>query len=199
MGANVRADHGSGLSSSLLLCPPPQLSWLPEEVPSVQDVNANPSATWMSPGPQQAPTSGAKLSGSPRPSAPEMGVEGRDEWLRGEMEDGGSDVDTQEGEEPGEYIMCLCFLSFLGSRDQRWAHEGQPSAWDNPRGDHGPHLPASGPGPSLQQSPDGQPLRPDSRPRDCRYSPYGCCPDGHTAALGPQWQGCPGASCRQSR
>lgn len=115
------------------------------------------------------------------------------------MEGSGSDVDTQEGEELGEYIMCLCFLFFLGSRDQRWAHGEQLSAWDNPRGDHGPHLQASGPAPSLQQSPDWQPLRSDSRPRDCRYSPYGCCPDGHTTSLGPQWQGCPGASCGQSR
>ncbi|XP_060031479.1 papilin isoform X2 [Erinaceus europaeus] len=60
--------------------------------------------------------------------------------------------------------------------------------------DQDPHLPASGPAPSLQQ-----PLGSDLGGRDCRHSPHGCCPDGHTASLGPQWQGCPGTSCEQSR
>lgn len=93
----------------------------------------------------------------------------------------------------------FCFL-FLDSRDQRWARLEQPSAWGNPRGDQSPHqLPASGPASSLQQSPHQQPLRPGSRFQDCRHSPHGCCPDGHTASLGPQWQGCPEAFCQQSR
>lgn len=59
---------------------------------------------------------------------------------------------------------------------------------------------APGPAPSLQLSSYGQPLQPGSGPHDCRQSSHGCCPDGHTASLGPQWQGCPGASlCQQSR
>ncbi|XP_017513082.3 papilin isoform X10 [Manis javanica] len=85
------------------------------------------------------------------------------------------------------------------SRNQWWAPQKQPSAQGNLRGDQGPHPPAPGPGPSLQQSPHRQPLQAGSMPWDCRHSPHGCCPDGHTASLGPQWQGCPGASCQQSR
>ncbi|XP_026967505.1 papilin isoform X3 [Sagmatias obliquidens] len=84
-------------------------------------------------------------------------------------------------------------------RDQWWAPQEQPSARGNPRGDQSPHLPAPGPAPSLRHSSHRQPLRSGLGPRDCRHSPHGCCPDGHTASLGPQWQGCPGASCQQSR
>uniref|UniRef100_G1Q7M1 Papilin, proteoglycan like sulfated glycoprotein n=1 Tax=Myotis lucifugus TaxID=59463 RepID=G1Q7M1_MYOLU len=86
----------------------------------------------------------------------------------------------------------------LGSRDQWWATPEQPSTLGNPRED-GPHLPAPRPASSLQPSPEQQPLWSGSEPQDCRHSPHGCCPDGHTASLGPQWQGCPGASCQQSR
>ncbi|XP_032338203.1 papilin isoform X2 [Camelus ferus] len=85
------------------------------------------------------------------------------------------------------------------SRDQWWAPQEQPSIQGNPRGDQSPHLPALGPALSPQQSSHQQTLRSGSGPRDCRHSPYGCCPDGHTASLGPQWQGCLGASCQQSR
>ncbi|XP_039739651.1 papilin isoform X2 [Pteropus medius] len=85
------------------------------------------------------------------------------------------------------------------SRDQWWAPREQPSARGNPRGDLSPHLPAPGPAPSLQQMPQQQPLRSGSWPHDCRHSTHGCCPDGHTASLGPQWQGCPGTSCQQSK
>ncbi|OWK09764.1 hypothetical protein Celaphus_00006015, partial [Cervus elaphus hippelaphus] len=85
-------------------------------------------------------------------------------------------------------------------RDQWWAPQEQPSAWGNPRGDQSPPVSAPGPAPSLQLSSYGQPLQPGSGPHDCRQSSHGCCPDGHTASLGPQWQGCPGASlCQQSR
>ncbi|KAM7156010.1 papilin isoform 4-T4 [Molossus nigricans] len=84
------------------------------------------------------------------------------------------------------------------SRDQ-WAPQEQPSARGNPRGDQGPLLPAPGPVSSLQQSSSQQALWSGSGPQDCRHSLYGCCPDGHTASLGPQWQGCSGASCQQSR
>ncbi|XP_055989319.1 papilin [Sorex fumeus] len=35
--------------------------------------------------------------------------------------------------------------------------------------------------------------------QDCRHSPHGCCPDSHTASLGPRWQGCLETSCEQSR
>ncbi|XP_059951868.1 papilin [Mesoplodon densirostris] len=84
-------------------------------------------------------------------------------------------------------------------RDQWWAPQEQPSARGNPRGDHSPHLPAPGPALSLRHSSHQQPLRSGLGSRDCRHSPHGCCPDGHTASLGPQWQGCPGASCQQSR
>ncbi|XP_014394827.1 PREDICTED: papilin [Myotis brandtii] len=87
----------------------------------------------------------------------------------------------------------------LDSRDQWWAPREQPSTPGNPRGDQGPHLPAPGPASSLQPSPEQQPLWSGPGPQDCRHSPHGCCPDGHTASLGPQWQGCPGASCQQSR
>ncbi|XP_015990263.2 papilin isoform X3 [Rousettus aegyptiacus] len=85
------------------------------------------------------------------------------------------------------------------SRDQRWSPQEQPSARGNPRGHLSPHLPAPGPAPSLQQMPQQQPLRSGSWPQDCRHSTHGCCPDGHTASLGPQWQGCPGTSCQQSK
>ncbi|XP_072819476.1 papilin isoform X2 [Vicugna pacos] len=85
------------------------------------------------------------------------------------------------------------------SRNQWWASQEQPSIQGNPRGDQSSHLPALGPALSPQQSSHQQTLRSGSGPRDCRHSPYGCCPDGHTASLGPQWQGCLGASCQQSR
>ncbi|KAM9646229.1 papilin isoform 2-T2 [Trichechus inunguis] len=85
------------------------------------------------------------------------------------------------------------------SRGQWWAPQGRSSAWSNPRGNQGPHLSAPGPAPSLQQSPHQQSLRSGSVPWDCRHSPHGCCPDGHTASLGPLWQGCPRVSCQQSR
>ncbi|XP_054232897.1 papilin isoform X10 [Homo sapiens] len=92
------------------------------------------------------------------------------------------------------------------SRGQWWAAQEHPSARGDhrgergdPRGDQGTHLSALGPAPSLQQPPYQQPLRSGSGPHDCRHSPHGCCPDGHTASLGPQWQGCPGAPCQQSR
>ncbi|XP_019588925.2 papilin [Rhinolophus sinicus] len=86
------------------------------------------------------------------------------------------------------------------SRNQEWTHLEQPSTQGNPRGNQSPHhLPASGPAPSLQQSPRQQPLQSGSRFHDCRHSLHGCCPDGHTTSLGPQWQGCPEASCKQSR
>ncbi|XP_037688264.1 papilin isoform X3 [Choloepus didactylus] len=73
------------------------------------------------------------------------------------------------------------------ARDPWWAPQERPSAQGNPRGAQDPHLAA----PSLQQAHSGA--------RDCRHSPHGCCPDGHTVSLGPQWQGCPGGSCQQSR
>nr|XP_054522060.1 papilin isoform X8 [Pan troglodytes] len=92
------------------------------------------------------------------------------------------------------------------SRGQWWAAQEHPSARGDhrgergdPRGDQGTHLSALGPAPSLQQPPYQQPLWSGSGPHDCRHSPHGCCPDGHTASLGPQWQGCPGAPCQQSR
>ncbi|XP_020030715.2 papilin isoform X1 [Castor canadensis] len=86
-------------------------------------------------------------------------------------------------------------------RHQQWAAQERPWVQSKSRGNQGPHLSAPGPAPSLQQSPHWQPPRSGSGSRDCRYSPYGCCPDGHTLSLGPQWQGCPGAgaSCQQSR
>lgn len=94
----------------------------------------------------------------------------------------------------------FCFLLFPDFRDQWWAPQEQPSARGNPKGDQSPPLSAPGPAPSLQLSSYRQPLRPGSGPRNCRQSSHGCCPDGHTASLGPQWQGCPGASsCQQSR
>ncbi|XP_017384204.1 papilin isoform X1 [Cebus imitator] len=92
------------------------------------------------------------------------------------------------------------------SRGQWWAAQEHPSARGDPRGergdprgDQGTHLSALGPAPSLQQSSFQQPLRSGSGPHDCRHSPHGCCPDGHTVSLGPQWQGCPTAPCQQSR
>uniref|UniRef100_I3M367 Papilin, proteoglycan like sulfated glycoprotein n=1 Tax=Ictidomys tridecemlineatus TaxID=43179 RepID=I3M367_ICTTR len=87
------------------------------------------------------------------------------------------------------------------SRDQRWAAQERPWLQSNPRRDQGLQLSALGPAPSLQQSPHWLPPRSGSGTSDCRYSPHGCCPDGHTASLGPQWQGCPGtgALCQQSR
>lgn len=92
-----------------------------------------------------------------------------------------------------------CVFSFflLDSRDQWWLPQEQTLVQGNPSGAQGLHLP--GLAPSLPQSPHQQPPRSGLAPRDCRHSPYGCCPDGHTASLGPQWQGCPGASCQQSR
>ncbi|KAM5178036.1 papilin [Callospermophilus lateralis] len=87
------------------------------------------------------------------------------------------------------------------SRDQRWAAQERPWVQSNPRRDQGLQLSALGPAPSLQQSPHWLPPRSGSGTSDCRHSPHGCCPDGQTASLGPQWQGCPGtgALCQQSR
>ncbi|KFO24233.1 papilin isoform X2 [Fukomys damarensis] len=76
------------------------------------------------------------------------------------------------------------------SRDQR--------PWVPNRSRGLPDSPPSPPGqtPSLQQPP-----RSGLRAHNCRHSTYGCCPDGHTASLGPQGQGCPRteAWCQQSR
>ncbi|NWR10932.1 PPN protein, partial [Paradoxornis webbianus] len=35
--------------------------------------------------------------------------------------------------------------------------------------------------------------------QDCRQSPHGCCPDGHTPASGPLRRGCPSGTCHQNR
>nr|XP_021389233.1 papilin isoform X4 [Lonchura striata domestica]XP_021389234.1 papilin isoform X4 [Lonchura striata domestica]XP_021389235.1 papilin isoform X4 [Lonchura striata domestica]XP_021389236.1 papilin isoform X4 [Lonchura striata domestica]XP_021389237.1 papilin isoform X4 [Lonchura striata domestica] len=35
--------------------------------------------------------------------------------------------------------------------------------------------------------------------QDCHQSPHGCCPDGRTAASGPQGRGCPFSTCHQNR
>ncbi|NXB20945.1 PPN protein, partial [Rhagologus leucostigma] len=35
--------------------------------------------------------------------------------------------------------------------------------------------------------------------QDCRQSPHGCCPDGHTPASGPLGRGCPFSTCHQNR
>ncbi|XP_006865675.1 PREDICTED: papilin [Chrysochloris asiatica] len=86
------------------------------------------------------------------------------------------------------------------SRGHWRAPQGRPSAWSNPRGDQGSHLSALVPEPSQQQSPHRQSPQLGLGSRDCRHSSHGCCPDGHSASLGPQWQGCPGVvSCQQSR
>ncbi|EDL02746.1 papilin, proteoglycan-like sulfated glycoprotein [Mus musculus] len=86
-------------------------------------------------------------------------------------------------------------------REQQWAPLERPRAQSNPREGQDPNLSSAGRAPTLQRPPHQPPLRPSSGPRDCRHSPHGCCPDGHTPSLGPQWQGCPlaGASCLQSR
>ncbi|XP_021102348.1 papilin isoform X3 [Heterocephalus glaber] len=80
-------------------------------------------------------------------------------------------------------------LSFY-SRDQR------PSVPNRPRGLGGSPPSAPGPTPPLQQPP-----RSGLGAQDCRQGPYGCCPDGRTASLGPQGQGCPRTEvwCQQSR
>nr|XP_045010004.1 papilin [Jaculus jaculus] len=85
-------------------------------------------------------------------------------------------------------------------RDQRRAAEERPWIQSNSRVNQGPQLPP-GQDPPLQQPPYRPPPRYHSGARDCRHSPHGCCPDGHTPSLGPQWQGCPlaGASCQHSR
>ncbi|XP_051052278.1 papilin [Phodopus roborovskii] len=87
------------------------------------------------------------------------------------------------------------------ARDQRWAAQEPPRAQSKPREGQDPHLSAAGQVPTLQHPPHRPPLRPSSGPRDCRHNPHGCCPDGRTPSLGPQWQGCPlaGALCLQSR
>ncbi|XP_053459395.1 papilin isoform X3 [Nycticebus coucang] len=85
------------------------------------------------------------------------------------------------------------------SRGHWGAAQEHPSAQDEPRGDRGTPLSALGPPPTLHQSLVRQYPQSGLGPHDCRRSPHGCCPDGHTASLGPQWQGCPGASCQQSR
>ncbi|XP_021057219.1 papilin isoform X1 [Mus pahari] len=86
-------------------------------------------------------------------------------------------------------------------REQQWAPLERPRPQSNPREGQDPNLSTAGRVPTLQRPPHQPPLRPGSGPRDCRHSPHGCCPDGHTPSLGPQWQGCPlaGASCLQSR
>lgn len=91
--------------------------------------------------------------------------------------------------------------SHIDTRDQPWAAPERPRTQSNPREGQDPHLSPAGRAPTLQHPPHQSPLRPSSGPRDCRHSPHGCCPDGHTPSLGPQWQGCPlaGASCLQSR
>ncbi|XP_023443612.2 papilin isoform X2 [Dasypus novemcinctus] len=76
------------------------------------------------------------------------------------------------------------------AREQGWAPQESPSAWSHSRGAQEPRL---------QQALQRQPPLSGSGPRDCRHAPHGCCPDGHTASLGPQWQGCPGTLCQQSR
>ncbi|KAM5273573.1 LOW QUALITY PROTEIN: papilin [Ctenodactylus gundi] len=83
-----------------------------------------------------------------------------------------------------------------GSSDQQQAAQEQLWALSHPRDLQGLHLSVPGPAISLQQS-----LRSGLGAQDCRRSPHGCCPDGHTVSLGPQWQGCPGirAWCQQSR
>lgn len=92
-------------------------------------------------------------------------------------------------------------FSHIDARDQRWAAQERPRAQSNPRQGQDPHLSPAGRAPTLQHPPHRAPSRPSSGSRDCRHSPHGCCPDGHTPSLGPQWQGCPlaGASCLQSR
>lgn len=186
--------------SSPLLCPSvPHLLWLPADVPSVQDVHTRPRAPWMSLDPREIPASGEQLCGSPHPRALEMEVEGRGEWLRGEWKERVLMWPLTEVRSQVDTSCVFCFL-FLDSRNQEWTHLEQPSAQGNPGGNQSPHhLPASGPASSLQQSPRQQPLRSGSRFHDCRHSLHGCCPDGHTTSLGPQWQGCPEASCKQSR
>lgn len=131
---------------------------------------------------------------SPEPWRWRLGVGGT-----GGMERSGSDVDTDEVRNQRAHHMAFASLFFLDSRGQWWTPQEQPSARGNPRGDQGPHLLAPGPASSLQQSRNQQPLWSGSGRPDCRHSPHGCCPDGLTASLGPQWQGCPGASCQQSR
>ncbi|XP_021574040.1 papilin [Carlito syrichta] len=84
------------------------------------------------------------------------------------------------------------------SRDP-WAGQVLPQAQDGLLGELSPHLLGPGAAPSVWQAPHTQQLPSGSGPRDCRHSPHGCCPDGHTASLGPQWQGCPGTPCQQSR
>ncbi|NXP72281.1 PPN protein, partial [Ramphastos sulfuratus] len=39
----------------------------------------------------------------------------------------------------------------------------------------------------------------DTGSRDCHQSSHGCCPDGHTPALGPLGRGCPFSTCHQNR
>lgn len=98
-----------------------------------------------------------------------------------------------------EALCVFCFLLFVDSRGQWWAAHEHPSAGGDHRGERGTDLSALGPAASLQQPLHQQPLQSGSGPHDCRHSPHGCCPDGHTASLGPQWQGCPGVPCQQSR
>ncbi|KAM6170913.1 papilin [Erethizon dorsatum] len=76
------------------------------------------------------------------------------------------------------------------SRDQRPWVPGRPGEF------HGSSPSAPGPNPFLTQPP-----RSGSGAQDCRRSPYGCCPDGHTVSPGPQGQGCARteAWCQRSR
>ncbi|XP_058511180.1 papilin [Ochotona princeps] len=87
------------------------------------------------------------------------------------------------------------------SRSQRWAAREPSTAWHNRRPDWGHQQLEPGPNPGTQPPRPQPPLRSGPGPHDCRHSPHGCCPDGYTTSLGPQWQGCPGprASCQQSR
>lgn len=89
-------------------------SLLPAEVPSMQDVHVSSRDPRMSLGPQVAPTSGEKLSGSPQPRAQEMEVEGGAGGLGG-MEKVGL-VWTDGGEQPGGDRR---YLFLLLSRFQR--------------------------------------------------------------------------------
>ncbi|XP_049626236.1 papilin [Suncus etruscus] len=84
--------------------------------------------------------------------------------------------------------------SVSDSHDAWWAPRERTSAEGNPGGDEGPRSQTSLQPPPRRQSPGS-----GSGARDCRNSPHGCCPDGHSVSLGPQWQGCPEMSCEQSR
>ena len=71
-------------------------------------------------------------------------------------------------------------FSCIDGREQQWAPLERPRAQSNPREGQDPNLSSAGRAPTLQRPPHQPPLRPSSGPRDCRHSPHGCCPDGHT-------------------